>query len=104
MIKTRFLLLSSILNTRREETYPNVLIALRIMLNCPDTVARAERSFIKLKSIKTFNTSHMTDSRLSSIAMLSIEASCARSLDLDDVIKTFAYKRLARSRFDTTVM
>jgi len=104
MIKIRFLLLSSILTTCHEETYSNVFIAIRIMLTYPDTVAGAERSFIKLKSIKTFNTSHMTDSRLSSLAMLSIEASCVRSLDLDDVIKAFAYKRLARSRFDTTVM
>jgi len=54
------------------------------MLNCPDTFASAERSFRKLKLIKTFNRSHMTDSRLFSLAMLSIEASCVRSLDLDD--------------------
>jgi len=32
----------------------------------------------------------MTEGRLSSLAMLSIEASCVRSLDLDDVIKVFA--------------
>jgi len=32
----------------------------------------------------------MTDSRLSSLTMLSIEASCVRSLDLVDVIKAFA--------------
>jgi len=79
--------LSSILKTRLNEVYPNVFIALRIMLNYPDTVAR---SFSKLKLIKTFNRSHLTDSRLSSLAMLSIEASCVRSLDLNDVIKAFA--------------
>jgi len=47
MIKTKFLLISSILKTRRNEVYPNVLIALQIMLNFPDTVASAERSFSK---------------------------------------------------------
>jgi len=35
MIKTQFLLLSSVLNTGLDEVYPNVFIALRIMLNCP---------------------------------------------------------------------
>jgi len=35
----------------------------------------------------------MTDSRLSALAMLSIEASCVHSLDLDDVIKAFACQK-----------
>jgi len=90
MIKTQFLLLSSILKTRLDEVYPNVFIALQIMLNCPDTVASVDRSFSQLKLIKTFNRSHMTNSRLSSLAMLSIEALCVCSPDLDDVIKAFA--------------
>jgi len=80
MIKTEFLLLRSILNTRHYEVYPDIIIALRIMLNCPDAFARTERSFSMLKLIKTFNSSYMTDSRLSSLAKLSMEASCVRSL------------------------
>jgi len=72
IIKTQFLLLSFILKTRLDEVYPNVFVALRIMLKCPNTVASAERNFSKLKLIKTFNRSHMTNSRLSSLAMLSI--------------------------------
>ena len=39
----------------------------------------------------------MTDSRLSSLAMLSIENNCARSLDYDNVITAFANKKV-RSR------
>ena len=73
------------------------------MLNFPDTVANAERSLSRLKLIKTFNRSHMTDSRLSLLAMLSIKASCVRSLALDDVVKAFACQSLAPSRFDTTL-
>ena len=79
------------------ELYPNVYIALRILLTCPVTVASAERSFSKLKLIKTFNRTSMTDSRLSSLAMLSIENDCARSLDYDNVITAFANKKV-RSR------
>jgi len=68
MIKTKFLLLSSVVKTRRNEVYPNVFIALRIMLNIPDTVASTERRFNKLKLIKTFNWSHMTNCRLPLLA------------------------------------
>jgi len=87
MIKIKFLLLSSVLKTRRDEFNPNVFMAHLMMLNCPNTVASSERSFCKLKLIKTFNKSHMTNSRLSSLAMLSIETSCVRSPDLEDVMK-----------------
>jgi len=82
MIKTEFLLLSSILKTYHCEVFlPELItIALRIMLNYPDAFASAERSFSKLKLITTFNASYMTDSRLPLLAMLSVEASCVRSL------------------------
>ena len=81
--------LNYLLKTHLFELYPNVYIALRILLTCPVTVASAERSFSKLKLIKTFS--------LSSLAMLSIENDCARSLDYDNVITAFANKKV-RSR------
>ena len=40
-----------------QETYPNLAIVLRIILTSPVTVASAERSFSKLKLIKTFHRS-----------------------------------------------
>ena len=89
--------LNYLLKTHLFQLYPNVYIALRILLTCPVTVASAERSFSKLKLIKTFNGTSMTDSRLSSLAMLSIENDCARSLDYDNVITAFANKKV-RSR------
>ena len=89
--------LNYLLKTHLFELYPNVYIALRILLTCPMTVASDERSFSKLKLIKTFNRTSMTDSRLSSLAMLSIENDCARSLDYDNVITAFANKKV-RSR------
>jgi len=91
-------LLSYILKTRLDEVYPNIFIALRT-INCPDTVASAERSFSKLKLIKTFNRSYMTDNRLSSLAILSIEASCVHSLDLDDVIKALSCQKIRSKPF-----
>jgi len=79
MIKNQLLLLGTVLKTRLNEVYPNVFIALRIILNFPDTAASAERRFSKLKLIKTFNRSHMTDSKLSLLAMLSTKLHAALS-------------------------
>jgi len=87
MIKAQFLLLSSILKTRLDGVYPNVFIAPRNTLNCSNTVASAEMSFSKLKLIKTFNRSHMTNNRLSPLAMLSMETSWVRSPGLEEVVK-----------------
>ena len=81
--------LNYLLKTHLFELYPNVYIALRILLTCPVTVASAERSFSKLKLIKTLINVN-TDSRLSSLAMLSIENDI--SLDYDNVITAFATK------------
>jgi len=58
------------------------------MLNCPDAVASAERSFSTLKLIKTFNRSHMTDSGLSALAMLSIEV---RYRATEDYVEQFLF-------------
>jgi len=104
MIKTQFLFLSSILKTRLDEVYHNVFIAFRIMLNCLDTVASCERRFSKLRLIKTFNRSHMTDKRLYLLVMLSIEALCVRSLDLDDVIKAFACQKTRSKPFGYAII
>ena len=92
--------LNYLLKTHLFELYPNVYIALRILLTCPVTVASAERSFSKLKLIKTFNRTSMTDSRLSSLAMLSIENDCARSFDYDNVITAFANKKVRSRLFE----
>ncbi|KAL8541893.1 hypothetical protein ACS0TY_002949 [Phlomoides rotata] len=52
---------------------PNAYIAYKILLTIPITVASAERSFSKLKLIKTFLRSTMSQDRLNGLAMLSIE-------------------------------
>jgi hypothetical protein len=52
---------------------PNVSIALRILLALPITVASGERSFSKLKLIKTYLRLTMTNYRLSGLAMIAIE-------------------------------
>jgi len=46
-------------DSRLHEVFPNLAVALRILLTLPVTVASAERSFSKLKLIKTYLRSTM---------------------------------------------
>lgn len=50
-----------------QELYSNVWIAMRILLSIPETVASGERSFFKLKLIKTYLRSTISQSRLTRV-------------------------------------
>ncbi|XP_064104076.1 uncharacterized protein LOC135213912 [Macrobrachium nipponense] len=54
-----------------KEIYPNMWVALRIAVTTPVTVASAERSFSKLKLIKTYLWSTMSQERLKRLAIIS---------------------------------
>ena len=81
------------------DLYPNLSIALRLLLTLPVTVASGERSFSKLKLIKTYLRTTMTQERLSSLAVLSIEQEMRRSLDMKDVIARFADAKARKVKF-----
>ena len=81
------------------KVYPNLFITLRVLLTCPLSIAGAERSFSKLKLIKTFNRSTMINDRLSSLAIILIESDCARSLDYNHVIDVFAAEKARNKSF-----
>lgn len=74
-----------ILNTIKkldvENSVPNAVIAYRIWLTSPITVAHGERSFSKLKIIKNYMRSTMSQDRLNGLAMISIEHGLADSLN-----------------------
>lgn len=88
-----------IYNNRLNETLPNVSIALQILLTIPVTVASGERSFLKLKLIKTFLRSTMTQERLVGLALISIENDIAVTLDYSDLILNFASKKARKITF-----
>ena len=56
----------------------------------PVSVASAERSFLKLKLIKTYLRSTMSQYRLNGLAIMSIENLIGRSLNYDQLIDNFA--------------
>ena len=62
------------------------------MLKAPVIVASAERSFSRLKLIKIYMRSSISQERSSSWAILSIESEVANSIDFDD-IKDLALKK-----------
>ena len=71
-------------------SYPDVCTAYMMYLTVPVTVATEERSFSKLKLIKNFLRSFMSQERLSSLSLLSIKHERAKTLDFRKVIKQFA--------------
>ncbi|ROL50526.1 Zinc finger MYM-type protein 1 [Anabarilius grahami] len=77
---------------------PDVATALKLFLTLPVTVATAERSFSKLKVIKTFLRSTMSQERLSSLALLSIENARARNIDIKAAVKDFAHQNARRAQ------
>lgn len=55
------------------DIYPNLSIALRLLLTLPVTAASGDIGFSKLKMIKTYLRSMMSQDRLSALGVLSIE-------------------------------
>ncbi|KAJ0724777.1 putative HAT dimerization domain, ribonuclease H-like superfamily [Helianthus annuus] len=71
-------------------SFSNAYIAYRIMLTIPVTVASAERSFSKLKLLKNYLRSTMSQERLNGLATLSIENDLLEETDYENFIKKFA--------------
>ncbi|XP_076046741.1 zinc finger MYM-type protein 1-like [Oratosquilla oratoria] len=82
-----------------EELYPNLWVALRIACTLPVTVASAERSFSKLKLIKTYIRSSMGQERLSGLAIISINHEVGKDVLYEDIIDDFASKKARKQRF-----
>lgn len=78
--------------------FPNVSTSLRIYLTLPVTVAEGERSFSKLKLIKNYLRSTMTQDRLTNLAIISIESKV--DFKTDDIIKKFANLKARKIEFD----
>ena len=80
-------LIQSILENNFHEIYLNLYITIRIMLTIPVSTASAERSFSKLKLIKTYLRRTMSQESLSALSVLSIEAEIAAGVIYDTILK-----------------
>uniref|UniRef100_A0A8C3FG21 HAT C-terminal dimerisation domain-containing protein n=1 Tax=Chrysemys picta bellii TaxID=8478 RepID=A0A8C3FG21_CHRPI len=72
-----------------KDIFPNVWIALKILLMLPVTVVNGERSFSKLRLIKTYIRSMMANKRLTLLAVLSFENAIGQSLYLSEAVLQF---------------
>ena len=82
-----------------KDVFPNLQTALQILLTMPVSVASCERSFSKLKIIKTYLRSTMAQERLGNLAILSIEKEVFNSVDFDHIIDQFAEKKSRKASF-----
>ncbi|KAL4131914.1 hypothetical protein QTP88_009146 [Uroleucon formosanum] len=80
-------------------SFPNISIALRILLTLPITTASAERSFSKLKIIKNYLRTTMVQERLSDLAIISIERDLCENIDYNDIIEKFAEIKARKINF-----
>ena len=94
-------LLNAIYEMGLQSIYGDLCILLRIFLSMPVTVAGGERAFSKLKLIKNYLCSKMSQERLNGLAMLSIEHKLAKKLDFNDLIDDFATTKVRRMAFRT---
>lgn len=92
-------MLNFIVKNGLSDTFSNIWISLRILLTIPVSVASGERSFSKLKLIKTYLRSTMSDERLTSLSLLSIENDVLKTLDLNSTIDQFAKAKARRVVF-----
>ena len=76
--------------TSLKDAFPNIFHLLHIALTICVTMAQCERSFSSLKRIKTYLRSTMSEQRLQSLSVLSIERKVSKTLSLDKVIDRFA--------------
>jgi hypothetical protein len=65
----------------------------------PVTVASAKRSFSKLKLLRNYLRSVMSQERLNSLATLCIEKGLLDEIDIDTIITDFASRTVRRNYF-----
>ena len=75
-----------------DDVFPNLRIALQILLTISVSIASYERSFSKLKLIMSFLRAKMQQDRLSDLTLLSIENETFDKIVFNDIIDDFAAK------------
>jgi hypothetical protein len=74
--------------------YPNIFVAYRILFTIPITVASAKRSFSKLKLLKNYLRSTMSQESLNRLATLCIEKKLLDDVNIEAIIDDFASRNV----------
>ena len=77
---------------------PELATACVLFVTLPVTVANAERSFSKLKLIKSYLRSSISQERLDGLSLLAIENEAANELDAGELIDKFANNKARMSK------
>jgi len=83
---------------KRHDCFPNASIAYRVLLTIPVTVASAERSFSKLKLLKSYLRSTMTQQRLNDLATIALESGLLEKIDYEHIIEDFISRNTKRMK------
>ena len=81
------------------DIYPNLVTLYKLYLTIPISSAAAERSFSRLKLIKSYLRSTMSEDRLSGLAIINIERDLSKKVNFNTVIDTFAKMKQRRKNF-----
>ncbi|XP_072351161.1 uncharacterized protein [Scyliorhinus torazame] len=75
------------------EMFPNITTALKLYLTKPIMSCEAERNFSKISFIKNKFRSTMTEERLNSLCILSLENDIARKLSYDKTVREYVARK-----------
>ena len=81
------------------ESTPYLFLCLKLYLTVAVSIASCERSFSKLKLIKCYLKSIMGESKLSALAILSIESDFVEMLSFENIILEFVSVKARRIQF-----
>ena len=84
---------------KKIDYFPNAFVAYRILLTISITVASVERSFSKLKLIKSYLRTTMSQERLNGLGILATEKDLLSKLEYKILINNFPSQKPRRIKF-----
>ena len=78
------------------QRYPNLRKAYQLALTVPITVASNERSFSRLKLVKSYLRTTMTEHRLDDIMIITCKSDIADKLELDELARSWSLLKARR--------
>ena len=86
--------LETALRVATEASYPNIRLCMMVLLCMPVSTATAERSFSKMRRVKTYLRNTMTTETLSGLGLLNIYQD--REINAEQVVDVFARRKERR--------